>query len=59
MWNTVISLLSAVRWHLSQPDGFLALTSVSKGSANRSQHLPLDGDANRALTDPVPLSALA
>lgn len=32
------------------------LTSVSKGSANHSQRLPLDRDANRALTDPVPPS---
>lgn len=57
MWWTVISQLSAVRWHFSQLDGFLCLTSVSKGSAaHHSQCLPLDRDANRALTDPVPPS---
>lgn len=56
MWRTVISQLSAVRWHFSQLDGFLCLTSVSKGSANHSQRLPLDKDANRALTDSVPPS---
>lgn len=55
-WRTVISQLSAVRWHFSQLDGFLRLTSVSKGSVNHSQRLPLDRDANRALTDPVPPS---
>lgn len=55
-WRFVISQLSAIRWHFSQLDGFLCLTSVSKGSANHSQRLPLDRDANRALTDPVPPS---
>lgn len=43
-------------WHFSQFDGCLCLTSMSKGSANHSQCLPLDRDANRALTDPVPPS---
>lgn len=52
----VISLLSAIRWHFSQFDGFLCLTSVKKGSADHSQCLPLDTDANRALTGPVPPS---
>lgn len=47
------SLLSAIRWHFSQSDGFLSLTSVKKGSDDHSQCLPLDMDANRALTAPA------
>lgn len=53
-WHTLTSQLSAVRWHFGQLDGFLCLTSVSKGSANHFQRLPLDRDANRALTDTIP-----
>lgn len=56
MLYTVIIQLTLVRWHYSQFDGFLCLTSVSKRSADHSQRLPLDRDANRALTDPVPPS---
>lgn len=52
----VFSLLSAIRWHFSHFDGFLCLTSVKKGSAGHSQCLPLDTDANRALTGPAPPS---
>lgn len=48
------SQLSVSSSLFSQFDGFLSLTSLSKGSTIYSQCLPQNTDANRGLTEDVP-----